>query len=150
MRPGGNWKDKMTKGLAWSSYTLAVVAGALLASTFIGGFVDNVLGFIPWDWIPVAILAALFVLTAIDLLMDGVPNRVAMYCTIAMPSVARAVSGSLGNNIESWAGTVRDQLQGNLSDLLGTTSAIGLAVAAGICAWLVARRTMRAKAAVGG
>lgn len=150
MRPGGNWKDKMTKGLAWGSYILSVVAGALLASTFIGGIVDNLLGFIPWDWIPVTILAALFVATGIDLLMDGVPNRVAMYCTMAMPSVARSVNGGLGNSIESWAGAVRGQLQGNLSDLLGTASAIGLAAAAGLCAWIVARRTMRAKAAVGG
>ncbi len=146
---GGDWKDKMTKGLAWTSYVLGIAAGSLLASTFFGGIVDNIFGFLPWDWVPFAALALLFVFVAIDLLSDWIPNRVALYCTMAMPSVARSVNGKLGDSIESWANSVREALQGQIGSWLGTTSAVGLAVAAAGCAWLVARRTMSAKAAAG-
>lgn len=146
---GGNWKDKLTKGLAWASFALAIAAGSLLAATFVGGVVDTVLGWVPWSWVPFAVLALLFVFVAIDLFSDFIPNRLALYCTMAMPSVARSVNGRLGDNIETWAGQVRAQLQGGVDDWLGTTSAIGLAVAASGCAWLVARRTMSAKARVG-
>lgn len=142
----GNWKGRATQILAWVSFALGVTAGSLLASTFFGGFVDNIVGFGPWDWVPVLILAGLFVFVAVDLFSDMVPNRLALYSVMSMPSVARGVDGSLGTHVESWANSVRDALQGNLSDLLGTSSAIGLAGAAALVAWIVARRTMKAKA----
>lgn len=143
---GGNVKAQATKVAAWIAYVTAVAAGALLAGTFIGGLIDNLVTVGP-AWLPVVALIVLFVSTAVDLGVDGVPNRVALYCTMAMPSVARSVNGKLGNNVEHWANQVLDQIRGPLSAWLGTSSALALALAAGLAAWLVARRTMAAKAA---
>jgi hypothetical protein len=146
---GGDWKDKLTKGLAWASYVLGIAAGSLLASTFFGGILDTIFGALPWDWAAPAVLLLLFVFVAVDLLSDFIPNRLALYCTMAMPSVGRSVDGKLGDNIESWAGQVRSALEGDFASWLGTASALGLAVAASGAAWIVARRTMAAKAAGG-
>lgn len=152
-RPGGlggaggkrNWRDMLTKGLAWTSYVFGIASAALLASTFLGGIVDNIFSIGP-DWIPFATLAILAVFVGIDLLSDFVPNRLALYCTLLMPSIARGVDGKLGQNVEDGANRVRDWLQGGIGDWLGTTSAIGLAIAGSGCAYLVARRTMKPKA----
>lgn len=146
---GGDWKDKMTKGLAWTSYVLGIAAGSLLASTFVGGMVDKMFGLLPWDWVPFAVLAVLAAFVFVDLVSDFIPNRLALYCTMAAPSIARSVNGELGDSIEAGAGSVRAALQGQIGSWLGTASAIGLAIAAAGVAWVVARRTMAAKAAAG-
>lgn len=145
---GGNVKAQITKGLAWASFSLAVAASPLLAGTFVGGIVDNILSIGP-AWLALLALVAVVVSVAVDLFVDMIPNRVALYCAMASCSVARSVQGRLGDNVEKWANALLDQIRGPLSDFAGTSSALALALAAGLAAWLVARRTMAAKAAGG-
>lgn len=145
---GGTIKAQATKVLAWASFALGVAASPLLAGTFVGGIVDNLLGILP-SWVALLALVAIVVMTAIDLGMDGVPNRVALYCAMAACSVARSVQGQLGDSVERWSNALLTQVRGPLSSWLGTSSALALALAAGLAAWLVARRTMAAKAAGG-
>ncbi len=152
MRLGGgatkNAKALAVKVLAWVSFALGIAAAPLLAGTFVGGIVDNLLGFFP-AWVALTALVGLVVMTAVDLFSDGVPNRVALYCAMGSVSVARSVDGRLGDNVELWANTVLTQVRGPLGEWLGTSSALALAMAAGLAAWLVSRRTMAAKAAGG-
>lgn len=141
---GGNIKAKVTKVAAWASFALAVAASPLLAGTFVGGIVDNVLGVLP-AVVPLVVFVVMIVSTAVDLGVDGVPNRVALYCAMLACSVARSVQGRLGDSVERWANALLDQIRGPLGDLLGTGSALALALAAAAAAYIVARRTMAAK-----
>jgi hypothetical protein len=90
---GGINKQKGIKALAWISFILAVTGGAAVAGTFLGDWVSGLIGFFP-GWIGVVILAGAFTAMAIDLFVDGIPNQVALYTAMALPSVARAVPGS--------------------------------------------------------
>lgn len=145
---GGNVKATAIKVGAWAAYVLGIVVSPLLAATFVGGIVDNLLGIFP-AVVTLIAFVVMVVSTAIDLGVDGVPNRVALYCTMLACSVARSVQGRLGDSVERWANALLDQVRGPLGDLLGTGSALGLALSAAAAAWLVARRTMAAKAAGG-
>lgn len=144
--PGGkNWKGIATKILAWLSFVLGIAAGGLLAGTFVGGVINGVVGIGP-KWVPVVALVVLVFLTGIDLFADGVPNRVALYCVMAMPSLARAVDGKLGDRVEDAANAVLKEIRGDMASWLGTSSAVALALSAAAAAWLVSRRTMSARA----
>src|SRR5688500_17943266 len=92
---GGNWKGTATKILAWGSFALGIAASPLLAGTFVGGAIDNVITFGP-GWAAPVLLLLLVVGVGVDLFVDGVPNRVALYCAMAWCSVARSVDGRLG------------------------------------------------------
>ncbi len=136
---GGNVKAKATKVAAWASFGLAVAASPLLAGTFVGGIVDNLLGILP-AFVPLVVFVVMIVSTAVDLGVDGVPNRVALYCAMLACSVARSVQGRLGDSVERWANALLDQIRGPLGDLLGTGSALTLALAAAAAAPQAAAR----------
>lgn len=140
---GGNWKDKAIKGLAWASFVLAVIAGAALTDTFIGGTVAGGIGWLP-NWVAILLLIAGAVAAAVDLFVDGVPNRTAIGIAIALPSVARAVPGRLSDQVTGLSRQMLDHANsGGLGAWVGTTSALGLAVAVAAAAWIIARRTVR-------
>lgn len=142
MRPGGGInKEKGIKALAWISFTLAAVGGAAIAGTFLGGFVAGLLGFFP-DWVGIVVLAGAFVAMAIDLFVDGIPNQVALYTAIALPSVARAVPGKLGDTVTSLSRQLLANVNSALGEWLGTSSAIGLAIVSIVVSLLMARRVI--------
>ncbi len=160
--PGGkkrNWKAIATKVLAYTSFFLGMAAGSLLAGTPIAGLVRwaaglfdtvvngllNMIVPVPYGWVPLLLLAGAVVGLGMDLFHDGVPNRVALYMAMLIPSLATAVPGGLGQAAQEWWGRVLSWMDGPLGQALGTTTGLGLAATAAVVAWLVARRTMAAK-----
>lgn len=128
--------------LAWASAVIALVGGTLAAGMWIGDAIVAVLDFIPWGWVPEVLLLAGVIAIALDLFIDGVPNQVAIAGAILVPSVARATSGRLGDKIGDWTGSLVDWMDTWMSVWVGTDSAAGLAIAAIICAVLMARRVI--------
>lgn len=143
MRGGGfgGTREKGITALAWISYALAVAGGAAAAATFVGGFVAGVVRFFP-GWVAVAAFGAGFIAMAVDLFVDGTPNRLAIWMGILLPSVARAVPGRLGQTVTAVSNQVLAQINHVLGEWLGATSAFGVAVFAVAAALLVARRVV--------
>ena len=144
VRPGATGKSHKAKGikaLAWISYGLSVVAGAALASTFVGDMIAGAIGFFP-PWLGSVLLAGGTVAMAIDLFVDGVPNLVALYTAMTLPSVARSVPGRLGDEVTRLTDNLRDQVNMGLSTWLGVSSAVGVALGCTVVALLIARRVI--------
>ncbi len=137
---GGN-KEKGIKALAWISYGLAVIGGAALAATFVGGMVANVVGFFP-NWVAIVLFAGAFVAMAVDLFVDGIPNQVALYTAIVLPSLARSVPGKMSGTVTDMSRQALDQANAALGVWLGTSSALGLAAVAVVVSLLMARRVV--------
>lgn len=136
--------DSAEKGilaLAWISFVLAVGGGAAAAATFIGGMVAGFIGFFP-GWVASLVLFVGFVAMVIDLLIDGIPNKLAIGMAIALPSVARAVPGKLGQTVTGLSNQLLNAINQLLGEWLGTTSALAVAASAIIAALLVARRVI--------
>lgn len=152
MRLGGKGagaKAMATKVLAWVAFVFGgLAASPLIAATFVGGIVDNVLSVLP-NWVPPLALFVLVVFVVVDLYADGIPNRLALYAAMLTISVGRSVDGKLGDTTEKNANLLRKAVQPDLQDWLGTSSIIALALALAIGGWLISRRTMAAKAAGG-
>jgi hypothetical protein len=141
MRGGGSNKEKGIKVLAWISFGAAVVGGAAIASTFVGDLIVSVVGFFP-GWVAIAALLAGAVAMAVDLFVDSEPNRVALYTAMALPSVARAVPGALSNTVTNLSNQALSHVNAALGVWLGTSSAIGVALACVVVSLLVARRVI--------
>lgn len=138
---GGVGKEKGRKALAWISYGLAVVGGAALAATFVGGLIAGFIGFFP-GWVAIVVFTGGFVAMAIDLFIDGEPNQVALYTAMLLPSVARAVPGRLSATVTDLSHQALAQVNATLGAWLGTSSALGLAIACVVVALLMARRVV--------
>lgn len=143
MRPGGGGfsKEKGIKALAWISFVLAAVGGAATAGTFLGDWVSGLLGFFP-DWLGILVLTGAFVAMVIDLFVDGIPNQIALYTAIALPSVARSVPGKLGDTVTDLSRQLLDSVNNALGEWLGTSSAIGMALVSIVVSLLMARRVI--------
>jgi hypothetical protein len=141
MRVGGLNKEKGRKALAWISFGLAVIAGAAIVATFVGGFIAGLVGWFP-SWVAIAAFAGAFVAMAIDLFVDGEPNQVALYSAMALPSLARAVPGRLSDTVTQMSGQALSQVNKSLGEWLGTSSAVGVAIACVVVSLLMARRVV--------
>lgn len=139
---GGNWKDKAIKGLAWASFVLAIASGAAITATFIGGWVSGAVGFLP-NWVAIVLLVAGVIAIAVDLFVDGVPNKLAVSTSIVMPSVAAAVDGKLAASVTDLSHSMLSRVEANFGPWLGQTSALGLAAAMVVASMLIARRTVQ-------
>jgi hypothetical protein len=137
-------RDKVGLCLAWISEGFAVVAGTLATDTPVGHTIQQILHLFPWAWVPVLTLIGAVVATAVDLFMDGVPNRVAVFTTLAIPSIAAASPGSFGATISRWCGDLLGWVNDRLVGMLGTNSAIGLTLACALVAVLLSRRVVKA------
>lgn len=133
--------DKKVKVLAWISYILAVIGGAAITDTFIGRFVTGVVEFFP-SWLAIVAFAGGFVAMAVDLLVDGIPNRLAVYLGMVLPPVAAAVPGKLGDTVVSLSHSILAAVDGGMQSWLGVSSALGLAATSVVVSLLVARRVV--------
>jgi hypothetical protein len=136
-------QQKGVRTLAWLTLGVASLGGTAAAGTFIGDWTDNVFDFLPWEWLAPLVLAILFITTVIDLLIDLMPNKAAIYSVIAMPSVAKAAPGKFGETVGGWFDALMDWVNGVLTSWLGTDSAVGLAIACIVAAVLMARRVIK-------
>jgi hypothetical protein len=134
-------QEKGILALSWVSQLLAVAGGVGIASTFLGNWISATVGLFP-DWLGPLLLFAAVIAWAIDLIVDGIPNRMAIWCALLVPSLARSVHGELGVKVTSIAGQLANAINSKLGSLLGTTSILSIALAAALAALLVARRVI--------
>lgn len=127
--------------LAWISFAFAVAGGAALAGTFVGGIVSGVVRFFP-GWVSVVAFGLGVVGLVIDLANDGIPNRLAIWMGILLPSFARAVPGKLSGVVTQFSHQLLGYINQSMGEWVGTTSTIGVAVAAVGISLLVARRVV--------
>ena len=139
---GGINKEKGIKALAWISYGLAAIAGAAVVTTFLGGWISGLVGLFP-GWVAAVVTAGLVVAMAIDLFIDGIPNQVALYSAMVIPSLARAVPGRLGDTVGGLAQSLRDSVNSSLSTWLGVSSSISVAIGCAVVSLLMARRVIQ-------
>lgn len=137
-------QDKGIKVLAWSSFGFAVVGGAAASGTFLGDAVRTTLDVLPWQWVPAAGLIVAAGATAVDLFMDLIPNRPALYSAIVIPSVATATPGRLGDSLTDGATGAMDWVDASLAEWVGTHSSAGIAVTCVAASLILARRTVKA------
>ena len=143
-------RKKGVTGLAWTSLGFAVVGGTLATETWIGKVIQGFLGLWPWEWIPAVLLAGAVVALGLDLFMDGVPNRWAIWSALTIPSIAASVDGKLGDWVSHWCGELLGLIDGWLSEWV-TDSSTGLAIACIATSLILARRVVKnAKAAKAG
>lgn len=144
VRPGATTKNHKAQGikaLAWISFGLAVVGGAALASMFIGDMIAGLIGFFP-PWLGSVMLAGGVVGMAIDLFVDGIPNRVALYTAMTIPSIARSVPGRLGDEVTRLSENLRAQVELPLGVWLGVASTTAVAIGCVVVSMLMARRVI--------
>lgn len=127
--------------LAWISYLLAVVAGAALVDTWVGGIVTWAVGVFPVAVAALALVAGT-VAMLIDLLVDRIPNRLAVWMALVLPSVAAAVDGRLATTVTSISRALLEQVGAGLGTWIGDASSLGVALGAAVASLLVARRVI--------
>lgn len=136
-------QEKSIKALAWASFGFAVVGGAAASGTFAGDAIRTVLDVQPWGWVPVVGLVGLAGMTAVDLFMDMVPNRPALWSALMIPSVATATPGRLGDELADGATSAMDWVDGALAEWLGTHSSTGIAAGCIAASLILARRVVK-------
>ena len=94
------------------------------------------------------LLAAAVVGLAIDLFIDLVPNQVAIWSALTIPSIAASVPRRLGDEVSHWCGELLDLIDGWLHEWIADSST-GLAVACIAAALIMARRVVRKSKAAG-
>lgn len=149
MRGGAN-KEKGRKVLAWVSFTFAAAAGAGAAFTFVGSWVQGVLGFFSWPWLPPLLLAGAFIAMALDIFNDSEPNQAAIYTVMMLPSLARAANGKLADSVEQAAGQLQSQLALGMGQWLGVSAGFGFVAVCATVAILMSRRVVAKGGGAGG
>ncbi len=137
---------KGTRALAWISYGLAVVGGSALMATDPGSWIAATIGVFP-QWVAVFLFGAGLVGMCLDLFLDRIPNRLAVWMAILLPSSARAVHGQLGADVRDVATHISGAADARLSAWIGQSSLLAIAAFCVAVALLMARRVVRKGAA---
>lgn len=122
-------REKARVVLAWLSYALAIVGGAAIMSTFVGGLVAGFFGMLPWTWLPLVPIVVGIGLTIRDLARDAEPNMVSLLVALILPSVSLAAPGRLSEAVRNVGQTMLGYLQSHMAEWLGTASMLGIAAA---------------------
>lgn len=145
MSGGGIIRGRGVTILAWVSMGFAVGGGTALASTFAGGAIARVVGIFP-DWVAATMFGLGVLGLLLDLANDGIPNQLAIWMGILLPSIARAVPGRLGVTVTDVSREILGYVNQFVAEWVGTSSAIGVAATAVGISLLVARRVVRKSA----
>jgi hypothetical protein len=117
--------DPLRNLLAWVSLGLAVVGGAAASTCFVGGLISGIVGAL-WDWVPLVLSPALFIVWLCDLLNDGIPNRLALWTTMLLPSVNLAIHGRLGAALAGWSHALNAQVDQTVGSWVGQSSMVAV------------------------
>lgn len=98
-----------TTGLAWLALACALVGGVTATASWLGTAVAAVVG-VFWWWVPLLLIVVVGLLAVCDLVIDGVPNRTAIYGVMAWPSLVLSVEGKLGRTLRGWIGEINGSL----------------------------------------
>lgn len=129
--------------MAWVSFGSGGCGGMLATGMWIGEAVHAVLSPIPWPWLPAVATLGLLVVIVRDFLIDGEPNKIAVYGAIALPSLAASATGKLGDSIHTWTSVILDWVNSWGPQWLGTSSATALTLAFIVTAILLAQRAVK-------
>lgn len=148
-------KQKQEAGiyiLGWMSFGLAIVGGTFAASTWIGDTVGFILGIVPWDYLPHALLAVGFVVTFLDLVGDMTPNQGAVSSAILAPIIAVIVNNGphpakLADRVEGWSTALQGKVGGQLAAWIGDIGASGLGIICILIATVTAKRVLAKQSA---
>lgn len=140
---------KSIKILAWITWVFALAVSAMLPSTFVGDWTRKTFDQVPAPWniiVPVIAMVLLIVGAFIDIYVDLEPNRLAVYCTMALGVVATLVGGGLANTVTrfaAWMLHMVDQLLFKAAPPGLGSSALAIAVAISVA--LMAGRVVTKK-----
>lgn len=89
-RGGGAVKKRAKWTLAWGAFAFAVLGGNAATTFVIGPVITWGIGlFGPWElWVAWGLFAVAAAIVILDLATDWVPNRLAVYLTIVLPSLS--------------------------------------------------------------
>jgi hypothetical protein len=141
MAKKGGFRQKGIHVLAWVDLAVAIAGGAALSLTFVGAGIAWVLAKPP-VWVPIVALVIGFAGAALDCICDGVPNRLAIWMGLLLPSIARAVPQRLGTEVSGWSQAVMDAINEAMAAWTGSIPMIALAVLFTALALLIARRVV--------
>ena len=96
-------------GLAWLSLALAVVGGITATATWVGTVIAAVVG-VFWAWVAFVLIVVVGLSVVLDVVLDGIPNRKAIYGAIVWPSLWLAIQGRLGTTIRGGITEANDHL----------------------------------------
>jgi hypothetical protein len=139
---GGGGGGKGKKALAWISFGFAVVAGAAFAVVGLGGFFDGLLGMFGLPWLPALLFAGVFIAMTVDLIVDAIPNQIAMWSAMLLPSLAQSVNGKLSQTVRDLCNQILSQVNAGLSSWFGVAGALGIGVVCAVAAYLMGRRVL--------
>lgn len=111
-----------TDPLAAASFLLATLGGLMAAGTFIGSIIIGIIHVGP-VWLPFPMAAVGVVFLAGDLIRDGIPERLAVYISMALPSVFMAMpeEGKLHQKFAGWIEDVNNKMTDWLGEWIGMT-----------------------------
>jgi hypothetical protein len=114
-------RDKVSNGLAWAAELAAAVGGICATGTFIGDWVGEPLSWLPPDWtlwVTVGLTMGILVFVGLDLLDDGVPDRLrTIYLTLVWPSIVMSLEGDAGSWFDTGIKAVNGWLDKNAAGL---------------------------------
>ncbi|MGI5236468.1 hypothetical protein [Dactylosporangium sp. CA-139066] len=133
--------DKGIVYLGWTSLALAVIGGCAMTASFLGHWIAAIVGVGP-DWLAPLLGVVLGVAAILDILLDGTPNRPAIWTAILLPSIAQSINGKGGQTIQQWAADLNAYSSAKLGEWLGQGSLTALALIATGVALVLARRVI--------
>lgn len=140
LRSGGGTKGK--KALAWISFFLAIVAGAAFAVGGLGDLLNGLLNMFGVDWLAALVFMIALGSMLVDIIVDRIPNQVAMWMAMVVPALAQSVPGKLSETVQNLYDQILTQVQSGLSAWLGVASTWGIAIVSAVLAFLVGRRVL--------
>lgn len=149
---GGGKKKTMILG--WISYSLAACGGGALMASPVGTAVAWLTGATRWFGVAVLVIAVGGM--TVDILIDLVPNKLAVAVAILAPSMAmgakttgkhRGKHSQFVETMRTISGSIADVSRDRIGPFLGTASMLAVALILIVLAWLIARRTMKGAAA---
>lgn len=151
--PLAGFRQRIAKGLpylAWVSFALALVGGAILPGTPVGIAISRAIGAFIWTWVPPVAFCAMVVGIVLDTVRDFIPDRVAVYSAALAPTFGGAIHGTLASKVVEFAKWVASLMTRPLTQWSGIDTAPGVAVLALVLAFVIADRTMKDKRSLRG
>lgn len=130
--------------LGWISYGSGAIGGSALAATFVGTIFGWFGSLGAWAQGAATIsMVLLFAAMVIDLLIDGTPNRLAIWAVILLPSLAQAVGGAFAAGLRQAGDRLTAEITARTAGWFGQSSVFVIAVLGIAISLLVARRVVK-------
>lgn len=140
MAKKGGFRQKGIHTLAWVDLGIAIAGGSAISLMWAGAGIAWILTLFPL-WVPIVVLVLGVLAAGLDCL-DGVPNRLAIWCGLLLPSVALAVPTKLGVQVTNGCSQIMSVITDNTSQWTGQIPMTAIAIMFTGIALLMARRVV--------